>query len=66
VKPADDSSSTSVDGKQLQYYYLEAPIEGVPDIGENPHPSFYLSFINNEAKITENKLHANKFLIQKV
>jgi len=53
-------------GKHLQYYYLEAPIEGIPDVGGNPHSNFYLSFINNEAKITENKLHADKTLIQKV
>ena len=66
MKPADDSSITSVDAKQLQYFYLVAPIEGVPDVGGNPHSDFYLSFINNEAKITEYKLHADKFLIQKV
>ncbi|XP_065884945.1 uncharacterized protein [Dysidea avara] len=65
VKSTDvDSSSTSVDGNQLNYNYLVAPIEDVPDVGGNPHPDYYLSFINKKAIITADKLYADKFLIQ--
>jgi len=60
VKP-----SKSVDGDQLSYYYLVAPIEGVPDIGGNPNSDFYLSFENKKAKILQDELYADKFLIQK-
>ena len=60
-----DSSSTSVDGDQLSYIYLLAPIGYIPDVGGNTYSDHYLSFLNKKATITTDKLYADKFLIQK-
>ena len=59
VIPTESSSESA---NAFQYSYFVAPSEGIPGYG-NPAPDHYLSFINNIATITPNRIHADKFLI---
>jgi len=59
VIPTETSSESA---NSFQYSYLVAPSEGIPGYG-NPAPDHYLSFMNNTAIITPNKIYADKFLI---